>query len=510
MSLTLVTSTDGLANGASENLLNYVWEQVVGKQLGYSFSINHTTPYACIALQEMNLAYHYPIVYWNAACLSINAAADDESENNKSTQYGKVGVAIAKAQFDGINVIPPLINEAKFGFTPDEKNNRIIFALKAMNGIGDDIAQSIIQNRPYTSMEDFATRMLDTNIIKNAQMIKLIKGGCFTEIHSHDKRDTMKWYLSKYCVSPVSSLTLSQFNKMIEYNIIPDELGLAIRMVNFKKYVLADEGLYEKWIDPNKPKIPKKGYHDGHYILDEPSQEFFKQHFTEESIVDVVGGFYVLSEKIFTKEIDKKIEPLKEWFNSEEAIQTYNQALFNEAWNKYAKGTPEAWSMEALTYYDGDHELKNTPEDTYGIVNFFELPEEPIAYEFYTRYINGEPKVMPKYNISRIAGTVVQADNNHHSVALLTIHGLVNIKFSKGHYAFYNKTISEIGVDGKKKTIESSWLKRGNKLLISGYRRGEQFIPWIYNDTIYKHRINLIEYINEDGTLELKAERAKV
>ena len=25
---------DGLANGASENLLNYVWEQVVGKQLG--------------------------------------------------------------------------------------------------------------------------------------------------------------------------------------------------------------------------------------------------------------------------------------------------------------------------------------------------------------------------------------------------------------------------------------------------------------------------------------------
>lgn len=458
----------------------------------------------------MNLAYHYPIVYWNAACLSINAAADEESDNNKTTQYGKVGVAIAKAQFEGINITPPLINEAKFGFTPDEKNNRIIFALKAMNGIGDDVAQAIIQNRPYTSMEDFATKMLDTNIIKNAQMIKLIKGGCFTEIHSHNKRDTMKWYLSKYCISPVSSLTLSQFNKMIEYNIIPDELGLAIRMVNFKKYVLADEGLYKQWIDPTKLKVPKKGYHDRYYILDEPSQEFFKQYFTEESIVDVVGGFYVLSEKKFTKEIDKKIEPLKEWFNSEEAIQTYNQALYNEAWDRYASGTPEAWSMEALTYYDGDHELKNTPEDTYGIVNFFELPEEPVAYEFYTRYIDGKPKTIPKYNISRIAGTVVQADNLHHSIALLTIHGLVNIKFGKGHYAFYNKTISKIGIDGKKKTIENSWFKRGNKLLVSGYRRGEQFIPWIYNDTIYRHRINLIENINEDGTLKLKAERTKV
>ena len=214
--------------------------------------------------------------------------------------------------------------------------------------------------------------------------------------------------------------------------------------------------------------------------------------------------------KKFIKEIDKKIEPLKEWFNSDDAIKTYNEALFNEVWNKYASGTPEAWSMEALTYYDGDHELKNTPEDIYGIVNYYELPEEPVAYEFYTRYIDGKPKAVPKYNISRIAGTVVQADNNHHSVALLTTHGLVNIKFSKGHYAFYNKRISQVNENGKKTTIEDSWLKRGNKLLVSGYRRGEQFIPWIYNDTIYKHRINLIEHINEDGTLELKAERAKV
>ena len=105
---------------------------------------------------------------------------------------------------------------------------------------------------------------------------------------------------------------------------------------------------------------------------------------------------------------------------------------------------------------------------------------------------------------------MINADNNHHMVSLLTKYGLVNVKMNKGHYAFYNKRISQINETGKKTTIEDSWLKRGNKLLVSGYRRGEQFIPWIYNDTIYKHRINLIENINEDGTLELKAERAKV
>ena len=469
----------------------------------------HTLAYSCIGVQEAYLNYKYNPIYWQTANLIVNSGSYDEN-SNESTNYDKIGVAIATIQMEGVKIEPPLMNEAQFEFMPDIKNNQIVFGLKGINGINTDIAQSIIQNRPFTSIEDFATRMIDTNIIKNSQMIKLIKGGCFIEIHSHDKRETMKWYLSKYCVNPVSSLTLSQFNRIIEYNIIPNEYDLAVKMINFKKYVLDDEGLYEKWIDPSKPKIPKRGYHDGHYILDEPSQEFFKQHFTEDSIVDVVNGFYVLSEKKFIKEIDKKIESFRVWLDVGDAIDIYNKAMFDEVWNKYASGTPEAWSMEALTYYDGDHELKNTPEDKYGIVNFFELPEEPVAYEFYTKYIDGKPKAIPKYNISRIAGTVVQADNNHHSVALLTTHGLVNIKFSKGHYAFYNKRISQINETGKKTTIEDSWLKRGNKILVSGYRRGEQFIPWIYNDTIYKHRINLIENINEDGTLELKAERAKV
>ena len=469
----------------------------------------HTLAYSCIGVQEAYLNYKYNPIYWQTANLIVNSGSYDE-DSNESTNYDKIGVAIATIQMDGVKVEPPLINEAQFEFTPDIQNNQIVFGLKGINGVNTDIAQAIIQNRPFISMEDFASKMIDTNIIKNSQMIKLIKGGCFTEIHSYDKRETMRWYLSKYCVNTVSTLTLSQFNKMIEYKIVPNKLELAVKMVSFKKYVLDDAGLYEKWIDLSKSKIPKRGYHDGHYILDDPSQEFFKEHFTEDSIVDVANGFYVLSEKKFTKEIDEKIKPLKEWFNSEDAIKTYNKALFNEAWNKHANGTSEAWSMEALTYYDGDHELKNTPEDTYGIVDFFKLPEEPVAYEFYTRYIDGKPKAMPKYNISRIVGTVIQADNNHHSVALLTTHGLVNIKFGKGHYAFYNKRISQVNENGKKTTIEESWLKRGNKLLVSGYRRGEQFIPWIYNDTIYKHRINLIEHINENGTLKLKAERAKV
>lgn len=110
----------------------------------------------------MNLGYHYPIIYWNTACLIINAGANEELDDNKSTQYGKIAKAIANFKQRSIIVDRPLINEAKFSFVPDEKNNRIIFSFKGLCGIGDDIARAIVEHQPYSSFEDFCKRMVDT------------------------------------------------------------------------------------------------------------------------------------------------------------------------------------------------------------------------------------------------------------------------------------------------------------------------------------------------------------
>lgn len=496
----------GESVGASRNLLDYVWKECIVPQLGYSFSLPHVLGYSTIGVQEMNMAYKYPIIYWNCANLIVDSASDEETEG--ATDYGKVGVSISNMQDAGINIALPLINEANFGFTPDEKLNRIIFGFKAMNGIGDDVARIIVENRPYTSIEDFCTRLIDTKLVKNSQMIKLIKGGCFTELHNPDRRVTMDWYLRNYVFKPCDGLTMQQFNKMKELDFIPESMDLPLRMINFKNYVLDDEGLYEKHIDEGK-KIPKKGYHDGYYILDNNSQPFFKQYFTEDSVVGIKGEYYIVSEKKFTKEADTHIQPLKDWMALPSTLEAYNKRLFQELWNNHAEGSVPHWNMEALCYYDGEHELEHANEEKYGIVNFFDLPEEPEPYEWYTRYINGEPKAIPKYKISRIAGTVLQSDNSHHLVTILTKYGSVNVKMSKGHYAFYNKTISEVGEDGKKKRLEESWLKRGNLLTIQGIRRGDVFQPLVYNDTIYKHTINLVQKVYENGTLLLQSERHK-
>ena len=420
-----------------------------------------------------------------------------------------MGSAIANIKKEGVHIAFPLINSAEFSFKPDLDNNQIIFGLKGINGINTELSQTIINMRPFKSMDDFAERLLDTKIVKPNQMIKLMKAGCFTELDCPDRTKTMRWYLDKYKIEKVDKLTLAQLGRMKEWHIIPQSLQKSVQMLSLKSYILDDEGLYEIFNDPNKKPL-KRGYHDRYYILDDQAQNYYYDFFSDDCIVKVVNEHYVVSEKKIIKEADKLLEPLREWFSSQEAIDKYNQALIDEAWDTYAAGTPAKWSMEALCYYDSEHELEHVDEKQYGIVNFNKLPEEPNVYDWYTRKINDEWKQMPKYQIVRIAGTVLHADNPHHTVTLLTKYGPVLCKLNKGHYAFYSKRISVVGDDGNKTVLEDSWLKRGNLLLVSGIRRDDQFWPMIYNDTIYKHTINFIKEVNADGTLNLQVERTKI
>lgn len=505
----------GEENGTSENLLNYIWAECITPQLSYSFSLPHILGYSTIAVQEMNMAAgknqytgkEYPIILWNCANLITDSMSDEEVEG--STDYGSIGKAIAGMQKRGINILNPDINTAGFGFVPDIEHNAIIYGLKSLCGIGDDIAKALIANRPYNSFDDFCKRMVETKIIPHSKMVVLIKAGCFLNLDSQNREETMRKYLINYQMKPVDKLTLSQMGDIKTYGIVPDDLAICVRYFDFKKYVLDDSGFVENYVDPSK-KLPKAGYHDRYYILDEQSQEFFTEHFTEDSVIRVQNGFYIVSEKKFTKEVDAKLAPLKEWFISDNATKAYNKSMFNALWEKNASGNESKWSMEALSYYDQDHELQNVDREKYGIVNFFDLPEEPEAYETYTRWIAGECKELPKYKIDRIVGCVLDSNSTHHTVTLLTLDGVVDAKFYKESFAFYSRQLSKQTGNGKKTIVEKSWFQRGSLLMISGFRRGDQWVPRTYSDSVYKHTVVRVLGIDETGTLDLQMERTKV
>ena len=493
--------------GTRINMLDYVWNETIAKMLGYSFSLPHLAAYSTIAVQEMNLAYHYPIIYWNTACLIVNAGADDDSEENKSTQYGKIAAAIANMQKRGINISLPLINSAKFGFVPDEANNRIIYALKAMNNIGDDLAHAIVENQPYASFEDFCERMVDTKIVQKSKMVTLIKAGCFTELDNPDRTVTMRKFIQRI-VKPLEKLTMVQLPMLVEHGIVPEDLRILVRVKNFKDYVTHESFFVRNVIDKDKKKIPKKGYHDRIFVLDEVSMEFFNEHFSQNSVVGIQDEFYLISEKKFLKEWEEKIQPLKEWFPT--ALEEYNNKLVEKEYENLASGSIAKWEMDALNYYYTEHELAHLDNEKYGIVDFFNLPEDPEPYEYYVRYIQGEKKYIPKNKIVRLAGTVLDNDNNRHMITLLTTTGVVGVKFSKGQYVYYNRQI-KVPIEGsdKSKIAEYSWFKRGNKLIVCGYRSGDTFRAYRYKDTIYQHCAMKIEEVRDDGSVYLISGRGE-
>lgn len=483
-------------NGLSQKFVDYIWKYLVYPQKMYSFNAAHCLSYSIIALQQLNLCYKYGLIYWQTACLLTDSGSLDESDSG--VRYGKIGVAIANMQASGVVITPPLINEAYRGFRPDAENNRILYSLKAINGVGDNDVETILSTRPYASFDDFAERVIEPKLLTNSTIIALIQSGAFTTIDDEDPRKTLAKYISRYIYTPNESLTLANIAKIQAYNILPDDLNTQLHIYNYKAYVTQDDFVDHFIINEGK-KVPKCGYHDRALVLDSLSQPYFQEHFSEESIIGTKGDRYIISEKKFIKEWEGITQDLRNWIKSPNALDAFNKAQYEELWKKYGEGTLSRYEITRLSCYLHPHELTDINLQPYGVVNYFNLPTQPEAYSGYRKKNKdtGEWIWVPKFNITRLAGTVLNADNNHHTVSILTLQGVVNIKFNKGQYAFYNRRMAG----------DNSWFKRGTLILVCGYRQDDNFRAYRYNDTIYNHTVNKIIGFKNDGTLELMMQR---
>lgn len=474
-----------------------------------SFSANHDLPYSCIAVQEANLYYHYPHIYWQCAVLTVNASANEENEDNKSTNYGKMASAVSNMQAQGVKIVLPDINKAEFGFSPDAENNQIIFGLKAISGVGDDDATQIIANRPYTSLKDF----VDKNHFGRSTMVALIKAGCFDTLENLPRWQIMTNYL-KYQASldntPKTKLTMANFKALVDMNLIPDDkFGFEKKLALFRSYVFAKEFMIEK----------------DTYRCDLSAAIFFENHlfkiFKYGVDYEYRGDTLVLFKKPFEKFYKTAVADMVAYVTNPELVKVYNDAVIYwdalETWEKYCQGTIPKWEMDALSFYYTEHELTKVSAAKYGLDNFNAIPAEPVVIGSAVRKIKdkttGEVKnsTWDKYQLYRIAGTVLDKNKNKHSLTLLTTDGVVTVKFYAEAFAHYDKQVSKIDpVSGKKTVLEKSWFARGNKLLITGIRRGDTFFPKKYQDSIYQHTVCLITSVSDTGNIEMSLERTRV
>lgn len=414
----------GLDNGCSKDILTYIWDVQIKRQLGYSFNLTHCTYYSLIGLQEMNLAYHYPSIYWATAVMTVEAGALD-IEDSSGTNYAKVSAAIGRVTSEGYKVELPLINEADFGFVPDAKNNSIVYGLKGITEVSDDFVKTIIENRPYSSPEDFVEKCQP----QKKQMINLIKAGAFTEFE--DRRLTMNNYLTS--ISPKKArITLQNMNTLIDYRLIPNELISYVYLYNFNKYI-------------------KKGETPSGFKIDSRAMDFLAKNFPD---IDITSGF--LDGKLWKKTYENEMNGLKTWLkeNEEHLIEEIQRNDVLKIWEQYCIGNDSAWEMDVLGFYHSGHELANINVDD--VVSINNLQEGDFKH------------------VVTIAGTVLGKEPYKHMVTILTPDGVVDLKFTGEAFANYNKTISEV-VKGEKKTLEKSWFVKGTLVLATGFKSGEVF-----------------------------------
>ena len=469
---------DVLNKAKSNSLGQYVWDCGVGPQMGYSFSIIHALAYSFIGYQTAYIATNWNPIYWDAACLVVNSGSLEEDDieydedgfpvkrKEVGTDYGKIAKALGEIIGAGIKVSLVDINKSDYGFRPDVTNNQILFGMKALGYVGQDVVNKIKENRPYNSLKDF---MIKCPLNKTA-MINLIKGGAFDELERPWAKQlnvsprilAMVYYLSVVS-EPKKKLTLQNFNGLIEKGLIPKELDFQRRLFGFNKYL----------------KAHKQG--DSYVIADKAAADFYSEFFSLDDISIINGNGYILQtvwDKIYKTNMDSAREYIK--LHQDSMLKAYNTILFKEQWNKYAQGNISSWEMEALCFYYHDHELKNIDTQKYGIRNFFDLSPEPEVDYYFKR--NG--KQIPIYKLCRVAGTVIGKNDTRHSVTLLTTTGVVNVKFTRDYYAMFNRQLSEKdSITGTKHVTEKGWFTRGTKLLITGFRRDDTFVSKKYKAT---------------------------
>ena len=464
---------------------NYFWDNAIAPQLGYAFSMNHSLPYSFVGIQTIYLAINFNPIYWNTACLIVNSGATDE-EAGGSTDYGKIAKAIGDIRASGIKVSLANINKSMFGFAPDVENNQILFGLKGLLNVGDDVVAAIIANRPYYSPKDFLYRVKPA---KQA-MISLIKGGAFDEMM--DRKTLMAWYIWETC-DKKKRITLQNIASLMKYNLLPENSEqhiMARRVYEFNRYLKA----ITKADGCSYPNF---------YTLDERAIAFLNE-IDNEHLMETDNLAWFVKVKAWDKVYQDWMNVFRTWIadNKDQILMDLNTAIFKEDWDKYASGTISAWEMEVLCFYYHEHELAHVNKNKYGFVNFFELPAQPEVERSFFK--GGKPIYI--YKLEKICGTCIAKNKTKSTVTLLTPDGVVEVKFRKEYFSLFDKQISERQLDGTKKVKEKSWFNRGSMIVIMGMRNGDNFVSKKYASS-GGHQLYKIDSIQPNGDLILRNTR---
>lgn len=169
-----------IERGVSQQTAMHIFD-LMEKFAGYGFNKSHSAAYALITYQTAWLKTHYKEAFM-AAVLSSDMANTD-----------KIVIFVHECSLNKISIIPPDVNKSLFKFSVDEQN-RILYGLGAIKGVGESAIENIIEARaarPFQDLFDFCARV-DSRKASRRVLEALIRAGAFDSF-GLDFRERSEW-----------------------------------------------------------------------------------------------------------------------------------------------------------------------------------------------------------------------------------------------------------------------------------------------------------------------------
>src|SRR5690606_25675496 len=172
-----ITGEDGsidvsgaIRNGVDEKTANEIFDQMMDFA-SYAFNKSHAAAYAVVAYQTAWLKHYYPVEFMAATLNSFVGNSD------------KISFYVQECRQEGIEVLPPDVNESDVRFTV--VNGKIRFGMAAAKNVGENAVRELIDERnsrgPFKSCYDFCERIGERDI--NTRCVEsLIRCGAFDSL----------------------------------------------------------------------------------------------------------------------------------------------------------------------------------------------------------------------------------------------------------------------------------------------------------------------------------------
>lgn len=209
-------------NGYTHELADSIANEMSDKG-GYIFNKSHGYSYAVLCFETAWFKAHYPVYFFKALF------------NQNKDKAGAINKYILDAKYFNVEILPPNINHSGMNFTVD--NNKVLFGLSAIGGIGETLSKQIIEEREnnglYKSFDDLLNRVP----LSKSAVIALIKSGA---IPCKNKKEKLLSYLK----TQYQPLTFSEVKSLPTYTKLENDWN-----INTKEYIISSSGkrvVYDK------------------------------------------------------------------------------------------------------------------------------------------------------------------------------------------------------------------------------------------------------------------------